>query len=147
MIDLVTSHVVAVSPDTLLDVKRYVCETCYKGFIREQNLQLHGWTHNLPFILRRNSSNETKKVYICPESTCIYHNPSHAIGDLGGLKKHYLRKHVTEKNHKCITCSKAYAVEVDLKAHLKICGKKKHTCSCGMKFKKYNFLSSLVNFL
>ncbi|PWA42518.1 Zinc finger, C2H2 [Artemisia annua] len=125
-----------VSPDRLLDVKKYVCETCFKGFVREQNLQLHGRAHNLPFTLKRNSSNMTKKVYLCPESTCIYHNPSHAIGDLGGLKKHYLRKHATEKNHKCDTCSKAYAVEVDLKAHLKICGKKKHTCSCGMKFKK-----------
>ncbi|PWA99657.1 Zinc finger, C2H2 [Artemisia annua] len=134
--DPVTSHVVAVSPDRLLDVKKYVCETCYKGFVREQNLQLHRRAHNLPFTLRRNSSNETKKVYLCPESTCIYHNPAHAIGDLGGLKKHYLRKHVTEKKHKCDTCSKAYAVEVDLKVHLKTCGKKKHKCSCGMKFKK-----------
>ncbi|PWA66872.1 Zinc finger, C2H2 [Artemisia annua] len=116
--DPVTCHVVTVSPDRLLDVKKYVCETCYKGFVREQNLQLHGRAHNLPFTLKRNSSNEIKK------------------GDLGGLKKHYLRKHATEKNHKCDTCSKVYAVEVDLKAHLKICGKKKHKCSCGMNFKK-----------
>ncbi|GKC56823.1 zinc finger, C2H2 [Tanacetum coccineum] len=143
--DPVTIDVVAISPDRLLNVRRYECDTCSKGFVREQNLQLHGRAHNLPFTLRRNSSRDRKKVYVCPEPTCIYHNPSHAIGDLGGLKKHFFRKHVTEKNHKCDTCSKAYAAEVDLKAHSKICGKKKHKCSCGMEFQKKCDLNHHMN--
>ncbi|PWA83436.1 Zinc finger, C2H2 [Artemisia annua] len=134
--DPVTSEVVAVSPNTLLNATRYVCDTCCKGFVREQNLRVHGRSHNLSFTLKKKSSNVSKR-FLCPEPTCIYHNPSHSIGDYGGLKKHYLRKHSTEKNHKCDTCSKAYAAEVDLRAHSKICGKRNHKCSCGMKFQSY----------
>ena len=141
VIDPVTSDAVVVSPNTLLDARRYVCDTCCKGFVRQQNLQVHGRTHNPSFTLKKNPTNALKRL-LCPEPTCIYHNPSHSIGDFGGLKKHYLRKHSTEKNHKCDTCPKAYAVEADLRAHLKICGKKKHKCSCGMTFERYSFLAS-----
>ncbi|KAI3763980.1 hypothetical protein L2E82_13978 [Cichorium intybus] len=83
-----------------------------------------------------------KKVYLCPEPTCINHNRSHALGDFGGLKKHYLRKHVTEKKHKCDSCSKAYAVESDLRAHLRNCSKRKYICECGARFSRYG----LINF-
>ncbi|XP_023760561.1 protein indeterminate-domain 6, chloroplastic [Lactuca sativa] len=75
-----------------------------------------------------------RKVYICPEVTCINHQPSHALGDFGGLKKHYLRKHSNDKKHKCDNCSKTYAVESDLRAHLKNCSTKRYICQCGARF-------------
>jgi hypothetical protein len=30
-----------------------------------------------------------KRVYVCPEPSCLHHNPAHALGDLVGIKKHY----------------------------------------------------------
>ncbi|KAI3719910.1 hypothetical protein L6452_20816 [Arctium lappa] len=102
------------------------------------NLQLHGRVHNLPFKLKTRTRRGAvqRKVYLCPEPTCAHHNRSHALGDFGGLKKHYLRKHSNQKKHECNSCSKKYAVETDLKAHLKICGKKKYNCSCGAPFSR-----------
>ncbi|KAH0877464.1 hypothetical protein HID58_064858 [Brassica napus] len=100
---------------------RFQCEVCKKGFQREQNLQLHRRGHNLPFNLKQKSDEEVRrKVYVCPEPTCVYHDPSRALGDLTGIKKHYYRKH-GEKKFKCEKCDKCYAVESDCKAHSKIC--------------------------
>ncbi|XP_022020150.1 protein indeterminate-domain 11-like [Helianthus annuus] len=127
---------ISVSPNTLLDPNRYVCEVCYRGFARRQNLTLHRRAHNLPFTLKTRTSNEPspRKVYLCPEPTCVHHNRSHALGDFGGVRKHYLRKHCTTKNFKCDTCGKAYSVEADLRAHSKVCAKKKYACRCGSCF-------------
>ncbi|KAJ9563601.1 hypothetical protein OSB04_008761 [Centaurea solstitialis] len=85
--------------------------------------------HNLPFKLKTRARRGVvqRKLYICPEPNCAHHNRSHALGDFGGLKKHYLRKHTNQKKHECNGCPKKYAVETDLKAHLKICGKKKRS--------------------
>ncbi|KAJ0837854.1 putative transcription factor C2H2 family [Helianthus annuus] len=129
---------IAVSANTLLDANRYVCEVCFKGFPRKQNLTLHRRAHNLPFTLKTRTSNEPspRKVYLCPEPTCAHHNRSHALGDFGGLRKHYLRKHCTAKNYKCDTCCKAYNVEADLRAHSKVCAKKKYACHCGCRFNR-----------
>ncbi|URD97737.1 hypothetical protein MUK42_31721 [Musa troglodytarum] len=49
-----------------LATNRFGCEVCCKGFPRDQNVQLH---------LKR------------------YHDPSRALGDLIGIKKHFCRKH------------------------------------------------------
>ncbi|MFS8021617.1 putative transcription factor C2H2 family [Helianthus anomalus] len=115
-----------VSPTTLLDSNRFTCDVCLQGFPRKQNLSLHQRVHNLPFTLKTRAPNDPvpRKKYLCPEPTCVHHNSSHAIGDFGGLKKHYLRKHSTDKNYKCVTCSKAYSVHADLKAHVRICAGK-----------------------
>ncbi|TMX01878.1 hypothetical protein EJD97_023304 [Solanum chilense] len=130
------AEVVALSPKTLLATNRFVCEICNKGFQRDQNLQLHRRGHNLPWKLRQRSSNEVRKrVYVCPESTCVHHDPSRALGDLTGIKKHFCRKH-GEKKWKCDKCSKKYAVQSDLKAHLKICGTKEYKCDCGTMFSR-----------
>ncbi|MCE3049254.1 hypothetical protein HAX54_044474 [Datura stramonium] len=130
------AEVVALSPKTLLATNRFVCEICNKGFQRDQNLQLHRRGHNLPWKLRQRSSNEVKKrVYVCPEPTCVHHDPSRALGDLTGIKKHFCRKH-GEKKWKCDKCSKKYAVQSDLKAHLKICGTKEYKCDCGTMFSR-----------
>ncbi|EEF37238.1 nucleic acid binding protein, putative [Ricinus communis] len=116
------AEVIALSPKTLLATNRFVCEICNKGFQRDQNLQLHRRGHNLPWKLRQRSSKEVKKrVYVCPEPTCVHHDPSRALGDLTGIKKHFCRKH-GEKKWKCDKCSKKYAVQSDWKAHSKICG-------------------------
>ncbi|CAN4083243.1 unnamed protein product [Withania somnifera] len=130
------AEVIALSPKALLATNRFVCEICSKGFQRDQNLQLHRRGHNLPWKLRQRSSKEVKKrVYVCPEPTCVHHDPSRALGDLTGIKKHFCRKH-GEKKWKCDKCSKKYAVQSDLKAHSKICGTREYKCDCGTLFSR-----------
>lgn len=116
---------------------RFICEVCNKGFQREQNLQLHRRGHNLPWKLRQKTNKDQvkKKVYLCPEPTCVHHDPARALGDLTGIKKHYSRKH-GEKKFKCEKCSKRYAVQSDWKAHSKTCGTREYRCDCGTLFSR-----------
>ncbi|KAK9146889.1 hypothetical protein Sjap_006792 [Stephania japonica] len=131
-----TAEVIALSPTTLMATNRFVCEICNKGFQRDQNLQLHRRGHNLPWKLKQRTSSEVRKrVYICPETTCVHHNPARALGDLTGIKKHFCRKH-GEKKWKCDKCSKKYAVQSDWKAHSKTCGTKEYKCDCGTIFSR-----------
>ncbi|KAK1398255.1 hypothetical protein POM88_008118 [Heracleum sosnowskyi] len=53
--------------------------------------------------------------------------------DFTSLKKHYKRKH-SEKTLDCPKCYKKYAVQADLRAHLKTCGTKDYKCECGAVF-------------
>ncbi|CAA0831573.1 Protein indeterminate-domain 1 [Striga hermonthica] len=131
------AEVIALSPKTLLATNRFVCEICNKGFQRDQNLQLHRRGHNLPWKLRQRSGGEAarKRVYVCPEPTCAHHDPSRALGDLTGIKKHFCRKH-GEKSFKCERCSKTYAVRSDWKAHMKTCGTREYPCDCGTLFSR-----------
>ncbi|CAL5014053.1 unnamed protein product [Urochloa decumbens] len=130
------AEVIALSPKTLLATNRFVCEVCNKGFQREQNLQLHRRGHNLPWKLKQKNPKETRrKVYLCPEPTCVHHDPSRALGDLTGIKKHYCRKH-GEKKWKCDKCNKRYAVQSDWKAHSKTCGTREYRCDCGTLFSR-----------
>ncbi|BAT98765.1 Protein indeterminate-domain 4 [Vigna angularis] len=130
------AEVIALSPKTLMATNRFICEVCNKGFQREQNLQLHRRGHNLPWKLKQKSNKEPKrKVYLCPEPTCVHHDPSRALGDLTGIKKHYSRKH-GEKKWKCDKCSKKYAVQSDWKAHSKTCGTREYRCDCGTLFSR-----------
>ncbi|XP_020594992.1 protein indeterminate-domain 7-like, partial [Phalaenopsis equestris] len=131
------AEVVALSPKSLLATNRFVCEICAKGFQRDQNLQLHRRGHNLPWRLRQRNNNGKevikKRVYVCPEPSCVHHHPSRALGDLTGIKKHFCRKH-GEKKWKCEKCSKKYAVYSDWKAHVKTCGTREYKCHCGTLF-------------
>lgn len=130
------AEVIALTPHTLLATNRFLCEICNKGFQRDQNLQLHRRGHNLPWKLKKkNSKDARKKVYVCPEPTCVHHDPSRALGDLTGIKKHFFRKH-GEKKWKCEKCSKRYAVQSDWKAHSKICGTREYKCDCGTIFSR-----------
>ncbi|MED6203717.1 hypothetical protein PIB30_001957 [Stylosanthes scabra] len=130
------AEVIALSPKTLMATNRFICEVCNKGFQREQNLQLHRRGHNLPWKLKQKSNKEPKrKVYLCPEPSCVHHDPSRALGDLTGIKKHYSRKH-GEKKWKCEKCSKKYAVQSDWKAHSKTCGTREYRCDCGTLFSR-----------
>ncbi|CAJ2656672.1 unnamed protein product [Trifolium pratense] len=131
------AEVIALSPKTLMATNRFICEICNKGFQRDQNLQLHRRGHNLPWKLRQRSNKDVikKKVYICPEKTCVHHDPSRALGDLTGIKKHFSRKH-GEKKWKCEKCSKKYAVQSDWKAHTKTCGTREYKCDCGTLFSR-----------
>ncbi|KAI3455568.1 hypothetical protein Pfo_012231 [Paulownia fortunei] len=130
------AEVIALSPKTLLATNRFVCEICNKGFQRDQNLQLHRRGHNLPWKLKQRTSKEVrKKVYVCPETSCVHHDPSRALGDLTGIKKHFCRKH-GEKKWKCDKCSKRYAVQSDWKAHSKTCGTREYKCDCGTLFSR-----------
>ncbi|XP_058073960.1 protein indeterminate-domain 11-like [Magnolia sinica] len=130
------AEVIALSPKTLLATNRFVCEICNKGFQRDQNLQLHRRGHNLPWKLKQRTGKEVRKrVYVCPETTCVHHDPTRALGDLTGIKKHFCRKH-GEKKWKCDKCSKRYAVQSDWKAHSKICGTREYRCDCGTLFSR-----------
>ncbi|KAK8524810.1 hypothetical protein V6N13_015814 [Hibiscus sabdariffa] len=130
------AEVIAFSPKTLMATNRFVCDICNKGFQRDQNLQLHRRGHNLPWKLKQRTSKEVrKKVYVCPEPSCVHHDPSRALGDLTGIKKHYSRKH-GEKKWKCDKCSKKYAVQSDWKAHSKTCGTREYRCDCGTLFSR-----------
>ncbi|XP_057792505.1 zinc finger protein MAGPIE-like isoform X2 [Salvia miltiorrhiza] len=130
------AEVIALSPKTLMATNRFVCEICGKGFQREQNLQLHKRGHNLPWKLKQRTSKEVRKrVYVCPEKTCVHHHASRALGDLTGIKKHFCRKH-GEKKWKCDKCAKHYAVHSDWKAHYKTCGTREYKCDCGTIFSR-----------
>ncbi|KAJ7948373.1 Zinc finger protein [Quillaja saponaria] len=130
------AEVIALSPKTLMATNRFLCEICGKGFQRDQNLQLHRRGHNLPWKLKQRTSKEIKKrVFVCPEKTCVHNHPSRALGDLTGIKKHFCRKH-GEKKWKCDKCSKRYAVQSDWKAHSKTCGTREYKCDCGTIFSR-----------
>ncbi|OIT34307.1 PREDICTED: zinc finger protein MAGPIE-like [Nicotiana attenuata] len=130
------AEVIALSPKTLMATNRFLCEICGKGFQRDQNLQLHRRGHNLPWKLKQRTSKEVRKrVYVCPEKSCVHHHASRALGDLTGIKKHYCRKH-GEKKWKCEKCSKRYAVQSDWKAHSKTCGTREYRCDCGTIFSR-----------
>ncbi|GFP83144.1 protein indeterminate-domain 9 [Phtheirospermum japonicum] len=131
------AEVIALSPKALMATNRFICEICNKGFQRDQNLQLHRRGHNLPWKLKQRANKDQikKKVYICPEKTCVHHDPARALGDLTGIKKHFSRKH-GEKKWKCEKCSKKYAVQSDWKAHSKTCGTREYKCDCGTLFSR-----------
>lgn len=136
------------SPKALMATNRFVCEICNKGFQRDQNLQLHRRGHNLPWKLRQRTTKEIRKrVYVCPEPSCVHNNPARALGDLTGIKKHFCRKH-GEKKWKCERCSKKYAVQSDWKAHMKTCGTREYKCDCGTLFSRFRilFLSFTLDF-
>ncbi|XP_072953105.1 protein indeterminate-domain 14-like [Typha angustifolia] len=131
------AEVVSLSPRTLLESDRYVCEICNQGFQRDQNLQMHRRRHKVPWkLLKREPSDARKRVFVCPEPSCLHHDPCHALGDLVGIKKHFRRKHSDRRQWVCAKCSKAYAVQSDYKAHLKTCGTRGHSCDCGRVFSR-----------
>ncbi|OQU89601.1 hypothetical protein SORBI_3002G221400 [Sorghum bicolor] len=132
------AEVVSLSPRTLLESDRYVCEICGQGFQRDQNLQMHRRRHKVPWKLLKREAGEAarKRVFVCPEPSCLHHDPSHALGDLVGIKKHFRRKHSGQRQWACARCSKAYAVHSDYKAHLKTCGTRGHSCDCGRVFSR-----------
>ncbi|XP_047947112.1 zinc finger protein SHOOT GRAVITROPISM 5-like [Salvia hispanica] len=131
------AEVVSLSPKTLLESDRYVCEICNQGFQRDQNLQMHRRRHKVPWkLLKRETPVARKRVFVCPEPSCLHHNPCHALGDLVGIKKHFRRKHSNHKQWVCHKCSKGYAVQSDYKAHLKTCGTRGHSCDCGRVFSR-----------
>ncbi|MED6223627.1 hypothetical protein PIB30_075864 [Stylosanthes scabra] len=137
------AEVVSLSPKTLLESDRYVCEICNQGFQRDQNLQMHRRRHKVPWkLLKRDTEGAAattimkKKVFVCPEPSCLHHDPCHALGDLVGIKKHFRRKHSNHKQWVCHKCSKGYAVQSDYKAHIKTCGTRGHSCDCGRVFSR-----------
>ncbi|XP_042398776.1 protein indeterminate-domain 16-like [Zingiber officinale] len=140
------AEVVSLSPRTLMESDRYVCEICKQGFQRDQNLQMHRRRHKVPWKLVRrpegggggggSSATGRKRVFVCPEPSCLHHDPRHALGDLVGIKKHFRRKHSGRREWACARCAKAYAVLSDFKAHLKICGTRGHSCDCGRVFSR-----------
>ncbi|KAL3525054.1 hypothetical protein ACH5RR_013426 [Cinchona calisaya] len=131
------AEVVYLSPEMLMESDRYVCEICNQSFQREQNLQMHRRRHKVPWkLLKKDKQEVRKKVYVCPEPTCLHHDPRHALGDLVGIKKHFRRKHSNNKQWVCEKCSKGYAVQSDYKAHVKICGTRGHSCDCGRVFSR-----------
>jgi hypothetical protein len=157
--------VVALTPQTLLESDRYVCEICGQGFQREQNLQMHRRRHKVPWRLVKRapapsggedsgggtggaagaaSTVPRKRVFVCPEPSCLHHDPAHALGDLVGIKKHFRRKHGGRRQWVCARCAKGYAVQSDYKAHLKTCGTRGHSCDCGRVFSRYQHATQYI---
>ncbi|KAE8686520.1 Protein indeterminate-domain 1 [Hibiscus syriacus] len=101
------AEVIALSPKTLMETNRFLCEICGKGFQRDQNLQLHRRGHNLPWKLKQRSTKEVRKR--------VKHG---------------------EKKWKCEKCEKRYAVQSDWKAHSKTCGTREYKCDCGTLFSR-----------
>ncbi|KAL3379071.1 hypothetical protein AABB24_000009 [Solanum stoloniferum] len=131
------AEVVSLSPKTLLESDRYICEICNQGFQRDQNLQMHRRRHKVPWkLVKRENPQVKKRVFVCPEPSCLHHDPCHALGDLVGIKKHFRRKHSDNKQWICDKCGKGYAVQSDYKAHLKTCGTRGHSCDCGRVFSR-----------
>ncbi|KAK4785317.1 hypothetical protein SAY86_002006 [Trapa natans] len=98
---------------------------------------MHRRRHKVPWkLLKRETTVAKKRVFVCPEPSCLHHDPCHALGDLVGIKKHYRRKHSNHKQWVCQKCCKAYAVQSDYKAHLKTCGTRGHSCDCGRVFSR-----------
>lgn len=131
------AEVVSLSPKTLLESDHYVCEICDQRFQRDQNLQMHRRRHKLPWkLVKRENPQARNRVFVCPEETCLHHDPKHALGDLVGIKKHFRRKHSNNKPWVCERCSKGYAVQSDYKAHVRTCGTRGHSCDCGRVFSR-----------
>ncbi|KAM4106444.1 hypothetical protein ACJW30_04G062800 [Castanea mollissima] len=98
---------------------------------------MHRRRHKVPWkLLKRENPVVRKRVFVCPEPSCLHHDPCHALGDLVGIKKHFRRKHSNHKQWVCEKCSKGYAVQSDYKAHLKTCGTRGHSCDCGRVFSR-----------
>ncbi|CAA7404606.1 unnamed protein product [Spirodela intermedia] len=135
------AEVVALSPRTLLSSRSFLCEVCGKEFRRSQNLQIHRRGHNLPWKLGDGGRQAAggaagrKRLFVCPEETCVHHHPSRALGDITGIKKHYSRKH-GEKRWNCDGCPKSYAVRADWMAHARVCGSRRYECDCGTLFSR-----------
>ncbi|KAJ8566073.1 hypothetical protein K7X08_030550 [Anisodus acutangulus] len=137
------AQVVYLTAEMLMESDRYVCEICNISFQREQNLQMHRRRHKVPWKLKKKEEEKnemdqviTKRVYVCPEPSCVHHDPCHALGDLVGIKKHFRRKHSNYKQWVCQKCLKGYAVQSDYKAHIKTCGTRGHSCDCGRVFSR-----------
>ncbi|GJN08524.1 hypothetical protein PR202_ga26457 [Eleusine coracana subsp. coracana] len=97
------AEVVALSPRTLLESDR-------GGRRRWQHWRVE------------EAARPRKRVFVCPELSCLHHDPAHALGDLVGIKKHFRRKHGGGRRQwVCARCAKGYAVQSDYKAHLKTC--------------------------
>jgi hypothetical protein len=45
------AEVVALSPKTLMESDRYICEICNQGFQRDQNLQMHRRRHKVRVLM------------------------------------------------------------------------------------------------
>ncbi|MCD9644363.1 hypothetical protein HAX54_032561 [Datura stramonium] len=137
------AQVIYLTAEMLMESDRYVCEICNLSFQREQNLQMHRRRHKVPWKLKKKDEEKNemdqvikKRVYVCPEPSCVHHDPCHALGDLVGIKKHFRRKHSNYKQWICQKCNKGYAVQSDYKAHIKTCGTKGHSCDCGRVFSR-----------
>jgi hypothetical protein len=100
---------------------------------------MHRRRHKVPWkLLKRETTQGLKKrVFVCPEPSCLHHDPCHALGDLVGIKKHFRRKHSNHKQWVCDKCNKGYAVQSDYKAHIKTCGTRGHSCDCGRVFSRF----------
>ncbi|KAG6535311.1 hypothetical protein ZIOFF_000276 [Zingiber officinale] len=133
-----SAEVVALRPEDLLATGRYICTVCSKGFQRDQNLQLHMRTHNINYELKKSGRTPVRrKAYVCPIPSCVYSHSSRALSDITGIKKHFNRKH-GPKNLKCPHCTKTYAVEADLKAHIKNHSLHQYRCKCSDTFSRKN---------
>ncbi|KAL8483754.1 hypothetical protein ACS0TY_026440 [Phlomoides rotata] len=92
-------------------------------------MQLHRQGNKMSWEIRPWNTSKVviMHVYVCQEISCVHHHPSRALGELPRIKKHFCQKH-GEKRYKCDRCSKMYAVESDVKAHMRTCCPQERRC-------------------
>lgn len=131
------AEVISLSPKTLLESDRYVCEIATKGSNGTRTSRCTGdatrcrgssWSGSRP--------RWGNGCSFAPNPVACTTTPTHALGDLVGIKKHFRRKHSNNKQWVCEKCAKGYAVQSDYKAHLKTCGTRGHSCDCGRVFSR-----------
>ncbi|KAL0380277.1 UNVERIFIED_CONTAM: Zinc finger protein SHOOT GRAVITROPISM 5 [Sesamum angustifolium] len=131
------AEVVSLSPKTLLESDRYVCEICNQGFQRDQNLQCTAAAQGAVEAAKAGNPNCEKACFrLPPEPSCLHHDPCHALGDLVGIKKHFRRKHSNQKQWVCEKCSKGYAVQSDTTSPSQNLRTRGHSCDCGRVFSR-----------
>ncbi|XP_055809431.1 zinc finger protein SHOOT GRAVITROPISM 5-like isoform X2 [Solanum dulcamara] len=94
------AQVVYLTAEMLMESDRYVCEICNLSFQREQNLQMHLRRHKVPWKLKKKEEEKNemdqvikKRVYVCPEPSCVHHDPCHALDYKAHIKTCGTRGH------------------------------------------------------
>ncbi|KAJ6969900.1 hypothetical protein NC653_034455 [Populus alba x Populus x berolinensis] len=103
------AEVVSLSPRTLLESDRYVCEICNQGFQRDQNLQMHRRRHKVPSYAKflkdlctvKRKLNMKKKAFLAEQvSSILQNNNALKYKDPGELKPTSVTLLLTDRSAK-----------------------------------------------
>lgn len=103
-------------------VKSFNCSQCDQSFTRSDRLKLHiRRCHDLNNVLYR----------------CTYPNCNKAFSRSDVIRIH-MRVHTGEKPYQCFRCGSSWAMQSNMTAHMRICGKQENPFKCrhcGAKFR------------
>jgi hypothetical protein len=116
-----------------------VCPECSRNFSNRGALRMHlVKTHNqlkessdISLQSRTSRVNQTKKRFHCPKAGC-----EKICENNRALTQHYQKSH-SERNHKCEGCQSKFALERDLRYHIKkFCSKQAPSSTAPQKISK-----------